>query len=778
MDMHIPTTCGVRVYTWGTHHGAGNGLFHYLDSALFGGDVGHASIALTIPADEKGKELVEKYCQNLPYFKKKIITKQARINDNGRIIHLKRANQNEPAFEEEVYEIYFSWWPSVDAEKDYSLRENISDDTHSERRGAEFEWDKRWANYINPEKRTYRGKLGNRIFALNPTNIAHRMGYNDNQMEALGLSALLDIEMEQKESLVILKDKLQKALSKFKKDETYSLSISETLLLNNLISNWKHVINSPRKMTKNEVQKLLDLTVEQYDKVIKQQIEHYSRLNKIDPANKFYLMTNISHIENVRDHFIELENYLFKHKDEDISTQELRELILEFNKELNEDQQKRFGDFFHSILNKDVLTSEEVSDNLEKVMDYLESTKVDYDQLIEEKRQRFKKLVRETEQHTLKGAPADNSVYIPIAVDNFPDKNIGLPGGLDTEAMLKKMKELTEDEAGFTLLLKNCSKTTNAILKAGSYKRPDLQTYFDNYALGFFGNPQEVYNNASKFQRAVVLGDKPKGAKSQQRKFAQFAPIEKSGGRLIAYLMNHKVPAWKKGLAGFGGGIVIGIPALIGFTLRKIADPLRSYRKLRDITKYTYERNSVGLKAAATIFLAPLAIAFAPFAGIQYSAKKLFSSFANLFTKKNIQKTKDKENLILDQNISSSEKLNKRIAKLYKDNTVEIDIMDPEKALQRAKAILMQNDKQMPNFSKTALKNLTQSLQKVESNPEKAKKQEEIKALFSYIQSNILQRSAKIKREVLMLQNKEDLQVELKSKLKPKPKPDDSHINH
>ena len=53
---------GVEVSTWGTHTDAGNGMVHYLGTDFFGGNVGHASITMKVPATPEYKALLEKYC--------------------------------------------------------------------------------------------------------------------------------------------------------------------------------------------------------------------------------------------------------------------------------------------------------------------------------------------------------------------------------------------------------------------------------------------------------------------------------------------------------------------------------------------------------------------------------------------------------------------------------------------------------------------------------------------------------------------------------------------
>lgn len=76
-----------EVITWGTEQGGGNGLLAQVRAKFKGGNIGHAAIRLTIPADEAAKSLIEQYCYHqdnkvLPFVKRKL--------PNGQEIYEKR----------------------------------------------------------------------------------------------------------------------------------------------------------------------------------------------------------------------------------------------------------------------------------------------------------------------------------------------------------------------------------------------------------------------------------------------------------------------------------------------------------------------------------------------------------------------------------------------------------------------------------------------------------------------------------------------------------------
>jgi hypothetical protein len=101
------------VHTWGTHWGDSNYAV-----ATRSGNVGHASLSVRFAADDKGKELVEKYC---------------RLNG---IPHHLRSSQTAG---EPYYEVYFSYWPGSEAYP-YSLKTDLQEDQVAERLGVQFDW--------------------------------------------------------------------------------------------------------------------------------------------------------------------------------------------------------------------------------------------------------------------------------------------------------------------------------------------------------------------------------------------------------------------------------------------------------------------------------------------------------------------------------------------------------------------------------------------------------------------------------------------------------------
>jgi len=136
-----PFQCSARVYTWGSEIGATD-LGHSLKARMTGGNVGHASIALRFPADERGKALIEKYCEKnrIPHVLKEVKIPKLKFKKDAQGNYTKEYEvTDEIAYGAKYYEVYFSWWPGL---KGFDLKKNLEEDQLLERKGVHFEWDK------------------------------------------------------------------------------------------------------------------------------------------------------------------------------------------------------------------------------------------------------------------------------------------------------------------------------------------------------------------------------------------------------------------------------------------------------------------------------------------------------------------------------------------------------------------------------------------------------------------------------------------------------------
>ena len=189
------TICGVQVATWGTHEHGGNGMPHFLDQKFFGGNTGHASISITFPADEKGRELIKKYCSNPP-------------------IPFEKHSVNQ----EEVYVVNFSWWGS--SAGPYQIAPHVNEDNIDERQGHHVEWDPKWKAYIQPEERYHGGSLSRTKVTYDTATIVHQRGLNQTQIDLMNAEARLQLLEQRLKSVDVLKGKLKDKESTLKKLKT------------------------------------------------------------------------------------------------------------------------------------------------------------------------------------------------------------------------------------------------------------------------------------------------------------------------------------------------------------------------------------------------------------------------------------------------------------------------------------------------------------------------------------------------------------------------------
>lgn len=207
---------GVRLATWSTNEGKGTGLSHFVENRLFGGNIGHAALAITIPVTPENTALIEQYCLDpvIPYQKQKVQTHKAELDENGQY-----QQTDEVIAEDEVYVINFSWWPGAEEGKKYQLSKSLNEDGESERAGVDVTWNPKFADQFDIEQRIARGSKSSRLMTLGLLNIAHERNLNDQQKEVLRLGTEIDLKEAKVESLEVLQKKLGEYIQALEKLE-------------------------------------------------------------------------------------------------------------------------------------------------------------------------------------------------------------------------------------------------------------------------------------------------------------------------------------------------------------------------------------------------------------------------------------------------------------------------------------------------------------------------------------------------------------------------------
>lgn len=224
--LNRPTICGVQVHTWGTRANGGSGVLVHLKKMLYGGNVGHVAMTLTIPDNEEGKRLIEQYCFD--------------YEENAAIIPYKKrkVNFSDGSFEK-VYEVYFSAWPSKELTDTFFMEDDIDKDNLGFLYGENFDWRENFRDSREHYEKIVTGLIAKRKISRGPVTIAHygtKNIFNNDEKKVLSILARNVKLNEDLKSLKILIKKL-KACSP---THPFINSDSNRLLIKNALSGKKH----------------------------------------------------------------------------------------------------------------------------------------------------------------------------------------------------------------------------------------------------------------------------------------------------------------------------------------------------------------------------------------------------------------------------------------------------------------------------------------------------------------------------------------------------------
>lgn len=738
----------VSLTTWGTDPDGGNGLSHFLDARFFGGNVGHASVAVTFPAGPEGDELIKKYCYKearrvLPFVRKS----QRTLDENNQVIH------------QDVYIVYFSWWPGV---LGYSLKPNINADNVLERPGADV--GKYTPYFTEPgdphalvqEQRPYRGILGSKVMTLSPQQVAHVTPLDENQRLLLELERRSEEIDQNIEALSILDKKLS--------SKTKSISIKGTILilLNAHIENWREKVKNPGKISNEEIERLKKMVNDKNElyhnekDAINKQKENILEKYKVQRQEKLNIEINKLHIflsslpEDARDQLlqrkgspfsvlawtayeqqqvqktlttIEQLKILFKHNDFD--SHKGKEIILNalfddiYPDTINEEGRitlRQWKDVFPQFKK---LKREEISrENFTKAFDYTN----------EQLQKRNQELLVEIDMVTSEDPFLQSGYERYVTRGHKPDEKITLPvggitgknikPGLNVENMLKKMRDLTEQPQGFDLNTNNCSVTVGAILAAGA--EAEQRSFFNRGALGGgFGTPQEVRNGALEYQEAIVTRN---GKKSRAQWLNEHNPLNVIawlGGKVLKSIAQPKTPFLVKAALVLIILPPITVLAVFVETVNAIANPKKTFINCAKFINYAWKNNSIFLKIC-TAPVAVVAIIAAIPAGIQHGIGTwIIAPIANLFKPK------------IKKEISPHDTLQRDLLKLDKDKIVEVNTLNPQEAIDKLETLLQEKPQIVPILSAQTQAKVDSYLKSLDrNNPVAQKYQVLIKKVF------------------------------------------------
>ncbi len=223
----LPTACGVKVLSWGTSFDSGSGILHVLDSTLFGGNSGHAALLLTFPNNEEGKRLMA-------------LCKKNRIPCKEKTVY---HDQNRNKIKEEVIQVNWSWCSSNEKDENFPhFLQTAEEDLLGARQAVHFEWDLEKIEKLQletPEQRHHHGLLSSHVASYGPAKVLHRRNLSDGQRAFLESKNAAELLAKKEATINILSEKLLKNKEKLAKYKTVKLGVTEQLILNKYLPEWK-----------------------------------------------------------------------------------------------------------------------------------------------------------------------------------------------------------------------------------------------------------------------------------------------------------------------------------------------------------------------------------------------------------------------------------------------------------------------------------------------------------------------------------------------------------
>lgn len=477
-----------EVITWGTKSTGGNGLKDQLRAKLFGGNIGHAAIRLTIPIDDAGlaQKMIDEQCYHngqvvLPHSKKK-------LPDGSH-----------------VYEVYISAW----SDDKVTLDRNFVADSQEELGGVHFDWDPKWAELIQPETRRYKGLVGKSIMTWGPEVISHQRGnLTDAQFQQFG-----DIQEYQKNLKEVNNyDLLLGRIKSYpQNNKSINLNDTEKILLDRLYPHWKSEIKNPKKISSSELNDII---------------------NKVTSAKQNFEMSE-SYLES-------------KNKVGAIAANNIKDLM-----KLVEQDSQKWGKITPTtaqkiVDSKNLLLDSERQLNVAQLLSYTPQQIVELRNNLNsaktppnpfpEKLQSYFEYYTPSDQALLEqnfsfGLPPDHIVQIPLKSQNVDGTK---RNGLDPQAMLLRAKQVAISNEKFSLTNTNCSKVAGWVLSAGANDNKSKKI-FSRDAFKLFATPQMVFNNALRYLRGtstkanqkydeMVDAAVSKQPKNDEKKLASFVP--------------------------------------------------------------------------------------------------------------------------------------------------------------------------------------------------------------------------------------------------------------
>tara|TARA_R110002110_G_scaffold415807_1_gene656400 strand:+ start:148 stop:5097 length:4950 start_codon:yes stop_codon:yes gene_type:complete len=714
------TVCGVRLATWGTQDGAGNGVMHHIDTKLFGGNPGHASLSVTFPANNETKEWIRQYCLDppIPFEKHKVETKKAILDASGNYVQT-----DETVFEEEVYVVNFSWFPGLGG---FTLSSSINGDGLSEQGGVHCEWDPKYRDFIQPEQRYHRGALGSQLMTYGASRMTHERNLSIAQKRNLNLRneyALLDKE---KKSLDVIANKLQN-----RNEFTTPISPTEMLILDSLVPKWREDLPYENKqilsetlrdsllsMVKNkqheksqafnevtdylkdseveitegvlgEIKKIkveLDLKARELDQ-IKEQLESHPLSDTLH-IKKTITERDIQNLEAKQDKLKETDEYKYNaiqngdirdwqdvinHLDEMLdSTNEkfsadnnVADITYTFNADLN----MAFGHLINEKLRKAAKAEAIIETGWKD--NHIKPKKGKYNQISEEeaialrafaqaqiKLAKEKSLELDPGLTTFEQSDFEHFTTVGKPPDNYIHMRINQEGGF-TQGLEQGMNVeamLQEMQKIITDDNDFSMATNNCSITVGRVL--EAGTTGPHLKSKFKNKALGAIGNPQIVYNNAKHYNEAINSPNDNvlKKISRFNPITVAGGWCIKTLLFDDKASPAKKIGAGFAAVPISLAAGLIAGGKKLANPLKSFNELTSFVKYAHSRPSTGFKIGATILAAPAIAVMAIPAGIQFTGKKLISGIGKAASSIRKRFSSSKQSSLIEDNVDIQDK--------------------------------------------------------------------------------------------------------------------------
>lgn len=568
----------------------------------------------------------------------------------------------------EYFQIEFSWRNTLG--KPFILVDTEID--MQEEQGQHFEYSDAAKEYLQPEERRHAGMLGNQVMIHAPYSFVHQRDLSDTQMEIINTLLRLD----RVEEHLRLKEKLLKKINDMKSPKIEgslkfickNIGLDCDALVTNYLENnpGKVKIKHFKKFFQDEVEKYMLQQLEAEKIALKEIIGTWDikrqKLEEIldKPQNTDFELQLL--LEKVNTLLKNKEPLLQEIRDMETITPSLRLKLKEIGVEYREIEElhsisRQRDDINHlkNLLLPSVefrmnklriekrtleikletklkcLHVEQLQSQLEEINKQLEGDSEEdiINKLLEKKELETKLEILHVEQLRLEEELASvNKVFYqeyrtlgipPNHVVTLPYESEGR-AGLSPEAMLKKMRQLTEKKAGgYNFLTKNCATTTTEILAAGAEHNPLLKATLHERILGIFCTPQQVIENA-KVANDIIFKDKKN---TLLTRIGNINLLNKVMGKLISVVIDSEAYKLQKVLA-FTALFPVTVLKIPGATIRALLEPTAKMENIIDIfTTVVKQANSIILKGLAGIICAPLLAILAPFAAVEQGLSQI-----------------------------------------------------------------------------------------------------------------------------------------------------------